>query len=253
MGIVHNNPHPAFCYALPVESYFNYFTEIEEHFQRRRGTLLLLSTLDWALIESWKDAGIPLEAVLRGIDSAFDRWERRPSKTRKINGLAWCSQAVLAASEEIAEAAVGSAREPSETGVEHQRIAEFLTRNAEQFTRAAEKVPCTVRTLVEEDARSLRELAGTYTMAAAHNATSTHSMEELEMRMTVMEEKLFAALHTSTGDDQLLAIRAQAERELAPYRGKMSGPQIEQLLKQYQNKKLMELYGLPRLSLYYML
>jgi len=236
-----------------VESYFNYFTEIEEHFQRRRGTLLLLSTLDWALIESWKDAGIPLEAVLRGIDTAFDRWERRPSKTRKVNGLAWCSQEVLAAAEQIAEAAVGSARQPRETGVEHQRIAEFLTRNAEQFERAAAKVPAGVRTLVGEDAHALRELAKCYATACPENATSAPTMEELEMRMTVMEEKLFAALHTSSSDDQLLAIRAHAERELAPYRGKMSGPQIDQLLKQYLNKKLMELYGLPRLSLYYML
>jgi hypothetical protein len=236
-----------------VESYFNYFTEIEEHFQRRRGTLLLLSTLDWALIESWKEAGVPLEAVLRGIDTAFDRWERRPSTTRKINGLAWCSQEVLAASQEIAEAAVGSAREPREAGIEHQRIAEFLTRNAEQFERAAEKVPPGMRSLLEEDARALRELAKAYMAAGEGNATSVPAMEELEMRMTVMEEKLFAALHTSTTDDQLFAIRAQAERELAPYRGKMGGPQIDQLLKQYQNKKLMELHGLPRLSLYYML
>ena len=236
-----------------MEGYFNYFTEIEEHFQRRRGTLLLLSTLDWALIESWKDAGIPLEAVLRGIDTAFDRWERRPSKTRKINGLAWCSQEVLAATDEIAEAAVGSAREPRETGIEHQRIAEFLARNAEMFERSAEKVPGAVRALVEEDVRTLRELANAYTAASADSTTPLSSTEELEMRMTVMEEKLFAALHTDTSDDQLLAIRSQAERELAPYRGKMIGPQIDQLLRQYQNKKLMELYGLPRLSLYYML
>src|SRR5438067_139305 len=68
--------------AAVVENYFNYFTEIEEHFHRRRGAALLLSTLDWALIESWKDAGIPLEAVLRGIDATFDHWGRRPSKTR---------------------------------------------------------------------------------------------------------------------------------------------------------------------------
>jgi len=57
-----------------VENYFNYFTEIEEHFQSRRGTGLILSTLDWALIETWKVAGIPLEAVLRGIDTTFDHF-----------------------------------------------------------------------------------------------------------------------------------------------------------------------------------
>ena len=93
-----------------MHNYFNYFTDIEEHFQRRRGTILLLSTLDWALIETWKDAGIPLEAVLRGIDATFDKWERRPSKTRKVNALGFCAQEVLAAAEEIKEAEVGAAR-----------------------------------------------------------------------------------------------------------------------------------------------
>ena len=94
--------------AASVENYFNYFTEIEDHFQRRRGTLTLLSPLDWALMEIWKDAGIPLEAVLRGIDAAFDKWERRPNRTRKINGLAYCAQEVLAAAEEMKEATVGA-------------------------------------------------------------------------------------------------------------------------------------------------
>jgi hypothetical protein len=236
-----------------VDSYFNYFTEIEEHFQRRRGTLLLLSTLDWALIESWKDAGIPLEAVLRGIDAAFDRWERRPSKTRKINGLGWCSQEVLAASEQMAEAAVGTTREAQPAGVENQRIAEFLTHNAEAFARATEKSGDQLRALLSQDTETLHELAATFRSAAEGGATPTLSLEELELRMTVMEEKLFATLLSATPDEQLVAIRGQAERELSPYRGKMSGPQIQQLLKQYQNKKLMELYALPRLSLYYML
>ena len=54
-------------------NYFNYFTEIEEHFQRARGTtLFLMSPLDWALVEGWKNTGVPLEAVLRGIDDAKD-------------------------------------------------------------------------------------------------------------------------------------------------------------------------------------
>ena len=60
-----------------MENYFNYFTEIEEQFLRRRGGGLLLSTLDWALIESWKNSGVPLEAVLRGIDLAFEKWRAK--------------------------------------------------------------------------------------------------------------------------------------------------------------------------------
>jgi hypothetical protein len=79
-----------------VYNYFNYFTEIEDHFQRARGTsLFLLSTLDWALIENWKNAGVPLEAVMRGIDSAFEKWRARKVKTQMVNSLAFCAQAVL--------------------------------------------------------------------------------------------------------------------------------------------------------------
>ena len=119
-------------------NYINYFTEIEEHYQRRRGTGLLLSTLDWALIETWKQANIPLEAVLRGIDAAFDSYERRPSKTKKINSLAYCSQAVLSAAEDMNEAAVGARRqEPtSAPGLEAVEIAKFFQGNADKLRQA---------------------------------------------------------------------------------------------------------------------
>src|ERR1051326_5221501 len=100
-----------------VENYFNYFTEVEEHYCRRRGTHLQVSTIDWALIETWKDAGIPLDAVLRGIDATFDRYDQRPKKTKKINSLPFCAQEVLSAAEEMKEAAVGSTRqEPASAG-----------------------------------------------------------------------------------------------------------------------------------------
>ncbi|HWR34269.1 MAG TPA: hypothetical protein VN622_00175 [Clostridia bacterium] len=228
-----------------MENYFNYFTEIEEHFQARRGGILLLSSLDWALIESWKDAGIPLEAVLRGIDTAFDKWEKRPTKTRKVNGLAYCTQEVLGAAEDIAEAGVGAERkEKSEAKVDNEAVAGFFVRNALALEKA--KIPAQASSLVTDDAKALQDLA------AGIRAGAPVDLEELERRMTVMEEKLFAVLFTVTADDDIVAIRAQADRELAPYRSKMTGPQIEQLLKQYVNKKLLERYALPRLSLFYM-
>ncbi len=121
-----------------MENYFNYFTEIEEHFQRRRGALSLLSPLDWALMEIWKDAGIPLEAVIRGIDASFDKWERRPKRTRKINGLAYCAQEVLAAAEEMKEAAVGGKPPPKKVpGLETAAVIGFLRGNAEELERAS--------------------------------------------------------------------------------------------------------------------
>jgi hypothetical protein len=235
-----------------VENYFNYFTEIEEHFQRRRGRIQL-SPLDWALIETWKDAGIPLEAVLRGVDAAFDKYEQRPSKSQKINSLAYCAQAVLVSAEEMKEAAVGAqamdAQSNRPSGFPIAEICVFLRRNAEQLDAA--KLPLAkgidAAPLARETANTLREIA------VDLEATKTPPrLEDLERRLTVAEEKLLAVLLAATPDEQIVSVRAEADRELAPYRRKMPSAQIEQLLKQYLHKRLLEKYGLPRLSLFYM-
>ncbi len=228
-----------------VENYFNYFTEIEEHFQRRRGTLLILSSVDWILMETWKDAGIPLEAVLRGIDTTFDKWDRKPRKTRKINGLAFCAQEVLASVEEMKEAAVGAPqKEKRDSGLEQSSVAEYLTRNAGLLEQL--QLPGAARELAAETAASLRKLAESL------SGEATVSMEDLERRLTVYEEKLFAALLAATPDEAIYQVRADADRDLAPYRSKMSAPQIAQLQKQYIHKRLLEQHRVPRLSLFYM-
>ena len=232
-----------------MENYFNYFTEIEEHFQRQRSSTLLLSTLDWALIETWKDAGIPLEAVLRGIDSTFEHYAKRPARTRKINGLAFCSQEVLSAAEDMKEAAVGTGKPVTAVkGMDTGEIAAFLLKNAERLESAKlpESPTASPRTVATDTARVLRELA--QNLAAG----TTLSLEDLERRLTVLEEKLFAVLHAAASDELLLQVRATADRELAPYRRKMPAAQIEQLHKQFVNKRLLEERGLPRLSLFYM-
>jgi hypothetical protein len=232
-----------------VENYFNYFTEIEEHFQRQRGGVLLLSTLDWALIETWKDAGIPLEAVLRGIDAAFERHGKRPSKT-KVNSLAYCAQAVLAAAEEMKEAAVGA--QPGEkenaSGFQLAEIAAFLRRTANEIEKA--KLPEAPG--VSGWAIANETTAALHGLAAEMEGSRPLHLEDLERRLTVLEEKLFAILLAATANEDLAAVRAQADREMAPYRRKMPAAQIEQLQKQYTHKRLLEKCGLPRLSLFYM-
>jgi hypothetical protein len=238
-----------------VENYFNYFTEIEECFQRRRGGTLLLSTLDWALIETWRDAGIPLQAALRGIEAAFDRYEKRTSQ-RKVNSLAYCAQEVLAAAEEMKEAAVGGTPvgEPEDekkqpAGFESAEMATFLRHNAEQLEQAMlpEGKGISGRALAKDTAATLRELA-----ASLENTKTLPRLEDLERRLTVLEEKLFAVLLAATPDDEIVTVRAEADRAMAPYRRKMPAAQIDQLMKQYVHKCLLEKCGLPRLSLYYM-
>jgi hypothetical protein len=227
-----------------VQNYFNYFTEIEEHFQRRRGSILLLSTLDWALIETWKDANIPLAAVLRGIDSAFDSYDKKPAraKTRKVNSLAYCSQEVLAAAAELNEAAVGAMRKPDAPGMQAPDIAAYLRKNAALLQAASAPA---LTTLLKETSTTLESLA-------AAVESGSQNPEELERHLTVLEEKIFATLLSGTPDAELLQVRTDADRDIAPYRSKMGGPQIEQLHRQYVNKRLLERAQLPRLSLFYM-
>ena len=229
-------------------NYFNYFTEIEDHFQRRRGTLLLLSTLDWALIETWKEAGIPLDAVLRGIDAAFDAYDRKPNRTRKVNSLGFCAQEVLAAAEDMKEAAVGTKRESNapESGLTAEDVCAYLNQNA-SLLRVA-KLEGLSQQIARECADSLLAIIDE---VKAKASTRLH-LEDVERRLTVLEEKLQAALLTMTPESDLVAIRADADRQIAAYRGKMNAPQIDQLQKQFLHKRLLERSSLPRLSLFYM-
>ena len=233
-----------------MQNYFNYFTEIEERFQQRRGSILMLSALDWALIETWKEAGIPLEAVLRGIDSAFDKHDakslRSPGRTRKVNGLAWCAQSVMEAVEQANEAAIGAkpSENASDSGFESDRVARFLEANAASIKSAKLQSPA--------DTTAAEVTARLKTLAAKLRSQPAHSLEELDRTLSVLEEKLFAALLTTTPEDQLVALREQAARELAPYRGKMQAVQIKQVQQQFLQKRLLEANKLPRLSLFYM-
>jgi hypothetical protein len=240
-------------------NYFEYFSEIEERFSRRRGSILLLNTLDWALIETWREAGIPLAAVLRGIDDAFDKHDARSQRAggrlRKVNGLAWCAQAVMQAAEAMVEAATGSApastREPRESGFETERVGAYLDRTAQQLEAAT--VPGARRLDSETwastafaTAQRLRELALTM------SSDAPLPLDDLDRTLTVLEDKLFATLQSSATEQELVDLKAQADRELAPYRAKISAVQLRQIQQQFLHKRLLELRGLPRLSLFYM-
>jgi hypothetical protein len=235
-----------------MQNYFNYFTEIEERFQQRRGSLLMLSTLDWALIETWREADVPLEAVLRGIDNAFDKHDakalRAPRRTRKVNGLAWCAQSVMEAVEQTMEASIGAkpatGTEGVESGFETERVSRYLEQNASAIEAATLNSPA--------DAVAIEVTGRLRTLAVGLRAGPVQSLEELDRTLSVLEEKMFAALQTSASEEELVALREQAARELAPYRGKMQAVQIKQVQQQFLQKRMLEMRKLPRLSLFYM-
>ena len=218
-----------------TENYFNYFTEIEDHFQRARGTgLFLLSPLDWALIEAWKSAGIPLEAVLRGIDQAFDKWRARPPRARlqMVNSLAYCAQAIAA---EVQVMVDGGPAKPASAAAPFslEDVRAYVARNAAALRKAG-----------------LEELAAAVEVVPVDTLYS--DLEQLEQRLTALEEKMIARLRSDSSDEALFEARRTLDRELKPYRGKMSTEQLAMLEKQFLERKLLENKSLPRLSLFYL-
>lgn len=237
-----------------MQNYFNYYTEIEDHFQRRRGTLLMLSTLDWALIATWQEAGLPLEAVLRGIDAAFEKYAARKAKGRaqRINGLAYCAQEVLRAVEDMHEAATGAVRKKAstaeESGFENARIAGYLRNTAGELDAAP--LQPSIHAVSSETVKRLKEMADS--IEEKESAQQPPSMESLEQRLLAMEDQLFAALQTFTAAENLIALREQSARELAPYRSRLNTAQIRQIEQQFLRRCLFQQHNLPRLSLFYM-
>jgi hypothetical protein len=237
-------------------NYFNYFTEIEEYFWQKRGAHLLVSPLDWAIVETWQKAGIPVTAVLKGIDRAFESWNRSKRATggRQLKSLAYCVDAVLDAANEAQEAAAGagpsvpSSRASSEP-FSREELRKYVERNASRLRAAAEK---------QRSAQP--QLASRLTDAAARldevlplvDSPGALDLEDLERRMTVIEEKLSAALAADADDNAMLSIRREMDRSLAPYRRKMNAEQIVQLERQYLQKRTFEHFGVPRLSLFYL-
>lgn len=218
-----------------IENYFNYFTEIEDHFQRARGTgLFLLSPLDWALIEAWKNAGIPLEAVIRGIDQAFDKWRSRPPRGRiqMVNSLAYCAQAIAAEVQATIDG-VPEKRGAAAPPFALEDVRAYVARNVAALRKAG----------LEEIANSLEALP---------IDTLYSDLEQLEQRLTSIEGKMIARLRADANDETLFEARQTLDRELKPYRGKMSAGQLALLEKQFLERRLLESNGLPRLSLFYL-
>jgi len=233
-------------------NYFNYFTEIEEYFWRKRGAHLLVSPLDWAIMETWQKAGVPLEAVLKGIDRAFESYGRsRRGAGKPLKSLAYCADAVLQAAEEQLEAAAGSAprngREAKES-FPREELKAYLARNAAQVSAAAKKDAGGNAEMAARLAEIAESVRGS---ALLLDSPARLDFEDLERRLTVLDDKISALVMTHATEELLLRIRREVDGQLSAYRRKMKAEQLALVEKKYVQKRLLEEFGLPRLSLYY--
>jgi hypothetical protein len=244
-------------------NYFNYFTEIEEYFWKKRGAHLLVSPLDWAIMETWQKAGIPLDAALKGIDHAFESYQRsrRSGLGKALKSLAYCTDAVLEAAEEQREAAAGSG--PNSTGAaraartapketfSREEIKAYFTRNVNRVRAVAERVA--VNKAGDEFSTRLREIAKSLESSMVLLDTpGSVDLEDLERRLTILDDKQQALMASHVSEERMLQLRREMDGQLAAYRKKMKAEQLAMVEKQYIQKRLLEEFGLPRLSLFYL-
>jgi hypothetical protein len=248
-------------------NYFNYFTEIEEEFVRRRGKPLFISPMDWALIESWKTANIPLHLVLRAINQAFDAYDAQPRKYRKVNSIFYCEQAVETMFADYRLAQVGAqtvaiqadASNPPGTDSQAQRptmsafpkevILEFLDNSykelalAESFAREQKK-----NQLEETLARSRKRLR----VIAEDLEDAAHINDEaLERDLDTIDRMILQSIAESLSESEHSEIREEAESHLKAYKKKMDKKIFEQTLQNFISRRYRELHRIPRLSLFY--
>jgi len=235
-------------------NYFNYFTEIEEYFWKKRGAHLLVSPLDWAIMEAWQRAGVPLDAVLKGIDKAFESYQRsRRGANKALKSLAYCTDAVLAAAEEQQEAAAGkgpkSGSSAAAEGFSREELKAYFAKNVAKLSQAAAKNADGHPELAARLAEIAKSLEANVTLLGVRGKLD---LEDLERRLTILDEKMHAALTSHAPEEMMLKIRREVDGQLAAYRRKMKAEQLALIEKQYVQKRLLEEFGLPRLSLFYL-
>jgi vacuolar-type H+-ATPase subunit H len=251
----------------PTETlnYFNYFTEVEEEFVRRRGKHMLISTLDWALVESWKDAGIPLHIVLRAINEAFDGYDARAEKYRKVNSIFYCQQQVEASFAEYRLAQVGG--EPSTGQSSSEKTSDapmpakpeafpkdvlfgFLARCDDELRAAGLHASTSGRAELENAVERAR--ARMKEIIAEVEGPGRVDAEALERDLDGLDRMILDAARENLGEEELKKLRAEAESHLRSYRKKMDKAIYEQTVQNFISRRLREISNIPRMSLFYL-
>ncbi len=225
-------------------NYYNYFTEAEDHFRQARNSgMFLLSPLDWALLEAWKDAGIPIEAVLKGIDRAFEKFHARKRRYSRVNSLAYCTQEVLDAARQLTPVAAMDTPE-TRSAFEPRDLAEFFRERAVQL-RSLSAQGHGGSNVFAQSAAALEE------MKAQAEVEELGDLEAVEQRLTVLEDRVLAVAMSAISEESLLAARREMDSQLAAYRRKLTADQIAMLEQRFLRRKSLEELGVSRLSLFY--
>ncbi|HEX7723770.1 MAG TPA: hypothetical protein VF397_16535 [Pyrinomonadaceae bacterium] len=235
-------------------NYFSYFSEIEDTFIRRRGKHLMLSPIDWALIESWKERGVPLHVALRGIEHAFDSYDTKKHK-RTVKTLLYCQEEVEAQYAEWLESRVGShddepdSDQDSSSPFPRATVIAHLERSLEQFTRLASQRESRQDELSEAFARTTKLLTE---IADDYRSLAQPDTRKLEESLTGVERMIDDAMRTAIDGETLKLIETEVDSQIKPYKRHMDKAAFAQTRDNLFSKRLREHFTVPRLSLFFL-
>lgn len=223
-------------------NYFNYYTEIEDAFIRRRGKHLLLSPIDWALIEAWQERGIPLHIVLRAIESVFDIFDKQPAGTRSIKSLFYCREEVeIQHSEWLrSQTGIGGAEAAEETQeFDVELVRRHIAASIEKLQQVA-AVP-----FAEDIGRAVARLD-----QLSRDLTDDASVADATL--SDIEQLLERSMLSNWDKVHLKHLEKLTADELRQYKAEMGSEAYKNTFELMLLKRLREEAGIPRLGLYYL-
>jgi hypothetical protein len=233
-----------------IVNYFSYFSEIEEHFVRRRKKNLLISPLDWALIQTWKEMEIPLQVVLRGIDRAFDQYEAQPAKRGIVNSLFYCQQSVEQCFSEHNDSRVGQGGDSPAPGavIEQAETEALLERLSGELTVAHRRAfDLGMQELAEVFERAMVRVSD------IHNSLPKGGLpdpEIVEKDLQIAEEMVTEAITQALGQEVEESWRREGKLELRPYKKRVPPEMYEKIMANYIRKKARQHFSLSQFSLF---
>jgi uncharacterized protein YjbJ (UPF0337 family) len=239
-------------------NYFNYFSEIEELFVRRRGRNLLLSPLDWALIESWQERAVPLHIILRSIEKIFDGVDQQPERRRSVKSLLYCKEEIEAQYAEWLERQVGKngAGKTQNSKIENQSFdAENLpSSKTELFPDDAiaahlEKISLELKSAKDKAKGDLQTALETVWNRLADLKRKSHAAENLEDSLEKLDALVDESLLRNYETEKL---KGEIEKQIASYKNKMEAEVYQRTFDLMLLKRLREQAEIPRLSLFYL-
>lgn len=222
-------------------NYYNYFTEIEETFVRRRGKHLFLSPLDWALIDAWKERGIPLHIVIRSIESVFDVFDKQPAGTRTIKTLFYCREEIESQYAEWLTSQKGrsSEQEATESIFTLEQTSAHITKSIEVLKRVE------IGSLWDDIARAVTRLEEL-------SANLSEDFETVDKTLGDIETLIDRAMLTNLDPEHLSKTKKEVTAELRPYKSEMEAEDYKNTFQLMYLKRLREDIGIPRLGLFYL-